>query len=160
MEQSKHFAFHYKICVNGCLQKRGIWKRFLGSVDRRSPSCFSSLTSWVLHWGTIWMMRRRTIPLAMDESSVWSRACVQVCRPCCSLKNSIPESSGSQQDSLSHLFAFPSVVDANGGCFSFEMQLLPVTSVHLLWSSLKILHSSQTWVLSSWSQSCWLQGCR
>lgn len=43
------------------------------------------------------------IPLAMDECSVWSRACVQVSRPCCSLKNSISESSGCPSGILSHI---------------------------------------------------------
>lgn len=46
---------------------------------------------------------RGRIPLAMDECSVWSRACVQVSRPCCSLKNSISESSGCPSGILSHI---------------------------------------------------------
>lgn len=86
---------------------------------------------------------RGRIPLAMDECSVWSRACVQVSRPCCSLKNSISESSGYPSGILSHissLFLLLWMLVEATPHWRYDSYRLPLS----ISEALKIVCSSQT----------------
>lgn len=91
----------------------------------------------------------------MDECSVWSRACVQVSRPCCSL-NSIRESCGCPRGILSHISSLfpllwmPVEATSHWRCDSYPLPLFIFSEA--LWKS------SQAWILPSLSQSSWFSG--